>query len=224
MRTARQKGEAPCQMQQGAAGTSVREHHVPLFDFGRGACPGPPLMRLVLRCGGDSHRRLRGGTRSIHFIGDRVCPSVSFISSQMRNDMSKLQDQETLNLGQVHLVVRGVCRESNLPAQIRERRLLGLIYAGRPHVNDPALQVRVRVGRPARPLAGLPAAAQHCRKAEPHSADHGTANTAPRASRKASGSTEVLTSPPPPGLDGVIGHPDGGLRQGPPWCSRYQAP
>ena len=122
--------------------------------------------------------------------------------------MSKLHDQETLNLGQLRLVVREVYQESSPPAKIREWRLLELIYAGRPHIN--VIVLHIRAGRPPQPLDCLSATAQDCVKAEPHLSDHCTAKPAPRQQKGLGVHRSHHESPP--GSNDVIGHSDAGLQ------------
>lgn len=47
---------------------------------------------------------------------------MSPLESQMRNNVSKLHDQETLNLGQIHLIMRVICQEGKPTAKIREQK------------------------------------------------------------------------------------------------------
>lgn len=49
------------------------------------------------------------------------------LESQMRHGMNKLRDQETFNLGQIHLVVRVIYQKANTLPRYRRGRLLELI-------------------------------------------------------------------------------------------------
>lgn len=162
---------------------------------GRGACPGPVVWPLVVSSSaGLSTQRARGDAEGPFYWG----PSLPFWEPTpvtVRNSVSQLHDQETLNLGQVRMVMRVVYQESEPAAKVRERSLLELLEAG----PRPTCHCASHLGRSLFPATLLRLC--HCtglfESRTPPSA-LGTAETAP-AKQKASGvHGSCHESPQPP--------------------------
>ena len=151
---------------------------------------------------------LHGECKVSVLLGTESVPSVRPLDSQMRNTMSKLQDHETLNMGQMHLVMSVIYQESKPTAKIREKA---------PDLHSPAEQERGCISLPSRHHAlttflpprrhtGLLGSRTSLFRPQHHKHD---ANQ--QKGFGVHGSCHEVPPPPQPGSNNVISSPHGGL-------------